>query len=117
MVPDASIRKCHPGDRYLLCSDGLSNVVGPQSIFEVLADRQVPQEAIQELIQLALRGGGPDNVTAVIADVVVLDENDIPGGLGKGSPIPPSARLGDVPIVVGAVAESDLRLNPGPLAG
>ncbi|MEU9796186.1 protein kinase [Streptomyces sparsogenes] len=117
MAPDASVRQCLPGDRYLLCSDGLSSVVGPQSIFEVLADRQVPQEAIQELIQLALRGGGPDNVTAVIADIAVLDENDIPGGLSKGSPIPPSSRLDDVPIVVGAAAESDLRLNPGPLAG
>ncbi|SCG62232.1 protein phosphatase [Micromonospora echinaurantiaca] len=58
------------GDRWLLCSDGLSNVVRPDTIAEVLAEHPDRDECARKLIDLALRAGGPDNVTVVIADVV-----------------------------------------------
>lgn len=58
------------GDRWLLCSDGLSNVVRPDTIAEVLAEQPGRDECARKLIDLALRAGGPDNVTVVIADVV-----------------------------------------------
>ena len=58
-----------PGDRVLLCSDGLSGVVSDASMAEVLAG-SAPEDAVQRLIELALRGGGPDNITAIVADVV-----------------------------------------------
>ncbi|MDQ3734528.1 MAG: protein phosphatase 2C domain-containing protein [Actinomycetota bacterium] len=67
--PDLSIREARAGDRYLLCSDGLSGVVSDETIHEALQIPD-PQEAANRLIELALRGGGPDNITCVVADVI-----------------------------------------------
>ncbi len=100
--PDLSIREVRSGDRYLICSDGLSGVVSHQTMEETLASYQGPQETIQELIQLALRGGGPDNITCIVADVLDVDNNDTLAG-----------RLNDTPVVVGAVAENQTVLNDG----
>ncbi|MET9091072.1 MULTISPECIES: Stp1/IreP family PP2C-type Ser/Thr phosphatase [Streptomyces] len=100
--PDLSIREVRAGDRYLICSDGLSGVVSHQTMEETLASYQGPQETIQELIQLALRGGGPDNITCIVADVLDVDNNDTLAG-----------RLSDTPVVVGAVAENQTVLNDG----
>ncbi|MEU0305866.1 MULTISPECIES: Stp1/IreP family PP2C-type Ser/Thr phosphatase [Streptomyces] len=100
--PDLSIREVRAGDRYLICSDGLSGVVSHQTMEETLASYQGPQETIQELIQLALRGGGPDNITCIVADVLDVDNNDTLAG-----------RLNDTPVVVGAVAENQAVLNDG----
>ncbi|KQB84630.1 PP2C family protein-serine/threonine phosphatase [Corynebacterium oculi] len=65
----------HPGDRLLLCSDGLSDPVTHSTIEETLA-QGTPAEAAQKLVELALRSGGPDNVTVVVADVVDADTLD-----------------------------------------
>lgn len=67
---DESIREAVPGDRWLLCSDGLSGPVTAETIGEVLATVEDPGQACDQLIDLALRAGGPDNVTTVIFDVV-----------------------------------------------
>lgn len=67
--PDLSIREARVGDRYLLCSDGLSGVVSDETIDEALRIPD-PQDAANRLIELALRGGGPDNITCVVADVI-----------------------------------------------
>ncbi|MCX5036633.1 MULTISPECIES: Stp1/IreP family PP2C-type Ser/Thr phosphatase [Streptomyces] len=93
--PDLSIREVRAGDRYLICSDGLSGVVSHQTMEDALASYQGPQETVQELIQLALRGGGPDNITVIVADVLDLDTGDTL-----------AAQLSDTPVVVGAVAEN-----------
>ncbi len=98
--PDLSIREVRAGDRYLICSDGLSGVVSHQTMEETLASYQGPQETVQELIQLALRGGGPDNITVIVADVLDLDTGDTLAG-----------QLSDQPVVVGAVAENQHHLN------
>ncbi|MDG4788398.1 protein phosphatase 2C domain-containing protein [Micromonospora sp. WMMD1102] len=58
------------GDRWMLCSDGLSNVVRPESLAEALLDYPDPAGCAQRLVDLALRAGGPDNITVVVADVV-----------------------------------------------
>ncbi|MGN9909453.1 PP2C family protein-serine/threonine phosphatase [Phytohabitans sp. LJ34] len=58
------------GDRWLLCSDGLSNVVSAETIGETLGGYPEPLECARRLVDLALRAGGPDNITVVIADVV-----------------------------------------------
>lgn len=73
VVPDESIREAVVGDRWLLCSDGLSGVVSPDTIIETLASIDDPGECAEKLIRLALRSGGPDNITCVIADVVPSD--------------------------------------------
>jgi serine/threonine protein phosphatase PrpC len=57
------------GDRLLLCSDGLSGVVSDESMAEVLTGT-TPEDAVQRLVDLALRGGGPDNITCIVADPV-----------------------------------------------
>jgi protein phosphatase len=98
--PDLSIREVRAGDRYLICSDGLSSVVSHQTLEETLASYQGPEETVQELIQLALRGGGPDNITVIVADVLDLDTGDTLAG-----------QLHDTPVVVGAVAENQHHLH------
>jgi protein phosphatase len=58
------------GDRILLCSDGLFNEVGTDQISAVLRRLDDPTEAASELVRLANEGGGRDNITVVIVDVV-----------------------------------------------
>jgi PPM family protein phosphatase len=58
------------GDRYLLCSDGLFNEVPEPGIVAVLHRVDDPREAADELVRLAVEGGGRDNVTVVVVDVV-----------------------------------------------
>ena len=58
------------GDRWLVCSDGLTNVVRDGALAEVLMSYADPHGCAQRLVELALGAGGPDNVTAVVADVV-----------------------------------------------
>ena len=67
--PDLAERELDPGDRYLLCSDGLTGVASDEVVREVLAAEPDPAAAVSQLIRLAIEGGGPDNVTVVIADV------------------------------------------------
>ncbi|MFI0777538.1 MerR family transcriptional regulator [Streptomyces sp. NPDC021212] len=68
--PDLVLRDASAGDRYLLCSDGLSGVVATEEIRRVLGSVADPGEAALELIALANRAGGPDNVTCGVAHVV-----------------------------------------------
>jgi serine/threonine protein phosphatase PrpC len=58
------------GDRYLLCSDGLFNEVGDDQMASVLRRLEDPNEAADELVRLAVEGGGRDNVTVIVLDVV-----------------------------------------------
>lgn len=75
---DLSLRTAHPGDRWMLCSDGLSGLVTLDTIDEVLREVEDLDECAETLVQLALKGGGPDNITCVVVDVVELD--DLPRG-------------------------------------
>ena len=67
--PSLTIREVTAGDRYLICSDGLPGVVSAEAIAEALANPD-PGVTADALIQLALVGGGPDNITVIVADVV-----------------------------------------------
>jgi protein phosphatase len=81
--PEYSIRQAQTGDRYLLCSDGLSSVVSAETIEATLREYTNPDQCAERLIQLALRGGGPDNITVIIADVTdedIVEEAPIVGG-------------------------------------
>ncbi|MEO7125068.1 MAG: protein phosphatase 2C domain-containing protein [Nakamurella sp.] len=66
-------REIRVGDRYMLCSDGLCGVVDAESIADALAHLD-PEIAADTLIHLALLNGGPDNVTAIVADVLATGE-------------------------------------------
>jgi serine/threonine protein phosphatase PrpC len=67
--PDLSIRRACAGDRYLICSDGLSPVVGTAAIQTVLSSGATPKETVRQLVALAVDAGAPDNITVVIIDV------------------------------------------------
>src|SRR5215467_1184634 len=68
--PDLSTHETMAGDRYLLCSDGLSGVVTEQTLHQTLSSVWDPEKASLQLVELAIRGGGPDNITCIVADVV-----------------------------------------------
>ncbi len=86
--PDVSMREAKVGDRYLICSDGLSDYVAVGTIESVLTEGQNPEVTTRRLVDLALKAGAPDNVTCVMGDIVDARTS------------PPSQ-----PIVVGAAAE------------
>ncbi|HWE91526.1 MAG TPA: MerR family transcriptional regulator [Pseudonocardiaceae bacterium] len=69
--PDLRLRDAQPGDRYLLCSDGLHTVVPDDTLHDVLRTSPDPDEAVRRLVDLANDRGGPDNIACVVADVVV----------------------------------------------
>ncbi|SHK79306.1 protein phosphatase [Pseudonocardia thermophila] len=96
--PWLTVREARPGDRYLLCSDGLSGVVSDATLRETLLAYPDPRECADRMIELALRGGGPDNITCIVADVVDIDFGEdapiVGGSVGDGSddgPPPDSA--------------------------
>jgi len=73
---DESVREARESDRWLLCSDGLSSYVSAETITETLLTEADPGRCAEQLIDLALRAGGPDNITVVVADVV--NATDLP---------------------------------------
>jgi PPM family protein phosphatase len=91
--PSLTIREARPGDRYLLCSDGLSGVVSDETLATTLTTYKDPRECADRLIDLALRGGGPDNITCIVADVVNVDFGEdapiVGGAAGDGRDISP----------------------------
>jgi protein phosphatase len=95
--PDVSIREARAGDRYLLCSDGLSDVVSTETIADTMLIED-PQECADRLVELALRGGGPDNVTVVVADVLNARVGDT---------------IDDVPVIAGAFVDPAAADVPG----
>jgi protein phosphatase len=96
LEPDLSVREVRAGDRYLLCSDGLTGPVGSNDTLRDALSLADPQAAVDRLVQLALRGGGPDNITVIVADAVEADH-----------PIPVD------PVVAGAAAEAPQAPPPG----
>jgi len=99
--PDLTPIETMPGDRYLLCSDGLSGVVTEQTLHATLSSIRDPDKAALQLVELAIRGGGPDNITCIVADVIDT----------QSSPVPPTWN----PVLAGAAehgAPAELRTPP-----
>jgi PPM family protein phosphatase len=67
---ELQLHEARPGDRYLLCTDGLHEVAPADAVATVLRSAADPEEAVAGLVALAIEGGGPDNVTCIVADVV-----------------------------------------------
>jgi protein phosphatase len=78
--PDLLEVSLEAGDRLLLCTDGLSGMVSDAKIEEILRQPGGPQAAADALVRAALKGGGEDNVTVVVVDLISEDE----GGPGPG---------------------------------
>jgi protein phosphatase len=79
--PDLFTVEGRIGDRFLVCSDGVTAVLDDDEIHEVLADVVERADAVDRLIALANEGGGPDNITCVVADVVDGTASDAGGFL------------------------------------
>ncbi len=94
--PDLSLREARVGDRYMLCSDGLSGVVSAETLHRTLTTVTEPDRVVVQLVELANRGGGPDNITCIVADVVDSDKatrapTDVPvlaGAASNGRSVP-----------------------------
>lgn len=74
----------HRGDRYLLCSDGLTDEVTDADIAEVLRTVEDPNDAAQQLVERANEHGGRDNITVLVVDV--LDDGDIDAAASTAVP-------------------------------
>jgi protein phosphatase len=101
-----------PGDRVLVCSDGLSGVVSPEEIENTLGQGDLDQAA-DALVQRALDAGAPDNVTCIVAEVLDL-ESALDGGpelvVGAAADVDlsePDSSTGALPLPVGADDDGD----------
>ena len=105
---DLSMRETRPGDRYLLCTDGLSGVVPDDQLADVLRTDADPTGAVTRLVDMALEAGAPDNVTVVVADVRAAEGSapQEPVVVGAAGEPQNRARLPNVPWPV------DEQLNP-----
>lgn len=93
--PDLTLIEPHVGDRFLLCSDGLSDMVDDDAIAEVLRTAPNVDVAAVDLVQRALAGGGADNVTVILGEMVDAE-----------TPSDPELASADgQPMLVGAAAE------------
>lgn len=72
--PDLEMLEAKVGDRFLLCSDGLTDVVTNETLRMTLSELTDLDAAVDQLVDLAIRSGGPDNITCVLADVVDTDD-------------------------------------------
>ena len=89
-----------PGDRLLLCTDGLTGMVPDRAIAQILADEADPKDAVDRLIRDANRAGGIDNITAVVVDI--LEDNGTNGAAVEEAttgapPVPESSGLAPPP--------------------
>jgi serine/threonine protein phosphatase PrpC len=84
IAPDFVEMQVSPGDRILLCSDGLTGMVPDTDLLEILASGGSPQETAEMLVKAALAAGGEDNITVVIIDVTT-DEDGGPRDPGQAS--------------------------------
>jgi PPM family protein phosphatase len=89
--PDLFPLDGRPGDRYLICSDGVTAVLEDRQIREILEGAAEPAAAVAQLIERANEGGGPDNITCIVADVLddltPADETPLVVGAAATTPI------------------------------
>ncbi|PSL05177.1 serine/threonine protein phosphatase PrpC [Haloactinopolyspora alba] len=71
--PDYAVLRVRAGDRVLICSDGLSDVVDDDAVGAALRETDAVDETADRLIELAVAAGAPDNVTVVVIDVVATE--------------------------------------------
>ena len=101
--PDLVEVALEPGDRLLLCSDGLSGMVSNDSIQELLRRPDGAQAVADALVEAAIKGGGEDNVTVVVVDLAA-DEDPGVGADDAGEAAPSDAD--------GAADEDEVTLGP-----
>lgn len=94
--PDLTLHTAHPGDRYLICSDGLSGFVSANAIRDVATHVKGADQTVAELLGLAAAVGAPDNVTVIVVDVpdgTWQERVESPLFLGAVAPPRPAGKL------------------------
>jgi PPM family protein phosphatase len=109
--PDLVEVALEPGDRLLLCTDGLSGMVPDEDIAELLRRPDGAQAAADALVEAALKGGGEDNVTVVVVDVAADSEPAAApeGSAGAPEPVDPGVASLDAEA---PVEEDKITLGP-----
>lgn len=98
---DVWVRLPVPGERFLLCSDGLTTEVDDDEIARVMLGVPEPEQAVSDLVRLALEHGGRDNVT-----VLVLDVEEVDGAtLSASTTSPREDATGEHPLVLARPAQ------------
>ena len=69
LEPYVYSERIYPSDRFIICSDGLTDTVSVNEIEEILGKKTSAEAVVKELLQKALDNGGPDNITVICADV------------------------------------------------
>jgi PPM family protein phosphatase len=95
--PDVSVGATQDGDRFLLCSDGLTDMVPVAEVRDVLATVEDRDEAIARLIDLANDYGGQDNITCVIADAHAGEPSEAEGVIVGAAASRPHERPAAIP--------------------
>jgi PPM family protein phosphatase len=129
---DRFVQPVHAGDVFLLCTDGLSNMVQDNELAQIVAASTAPQQACDRLVDLSNERGGLDNITVLVARVLAQPvPSTVPGGrvLGLASAQPRAAVTEKIvlqPMVRARTGQSGrtmgwlrivLSLGPGVLAG
>jgi PPM family protein phosphatase len=121
--PDLTLLQAKAGDRYLLCSDGLTDVVSDETLRTTLSELTDLDAAVEQLVDLAIRSGGPDNITCVLADVVDSDAGETPseeviivGALMTGAAGSAEATRSDNPAARAHLLAQSQAAAPGQLA-
>lgn len=96
------------GDRYLVCSDGLNTVLPDPTIADVLGKGD-PTYAVATLVDYALAGGAPDNVSVIVADVTDADEQQDAVLIGAAREDDVREDLGTMPLPIDGPRQDDLR--------
>ncbi len=96
------------GDRILLCSDGLTTMVREREIERIARNEADPVHAAERLVDAACEAGGEDNVTAVVVDVLEIDDT--------GGPDPEELAAVSLPTTPLPVSEPDVEPAPPPPA-
>jgi protein phosphatase len=94
--PDVAEIPVAPGDRLLLCSDGLSGMLPDAAIEDIMRTQEGPQSVAESLVHAAVAAGGEDNVTVIVVDVVAapadgdlsegVSQEVLLGPIGRGGP-------------------------------
>lgn len=98
-----------PGDRYVLCSDGLTDEVDDAGIAEILLRSETSADAADELVTVAVKNGGRDNVTVAVLDILAVQSQE--------EQAPPTGLLDEVEVDAqqdnaGPVTEQMLAIEP-----
>jgi PPM family protein phosphatase len=88
LTVDQGSHEVEPGDRLLLCSDGLTSMIDEARIADILSEHGNPQDAADRLVDAANEAGGQDNITVLVLDFVDEVEGEAPARAEASSTTP-----------------------------